>query len=152
MSFMGSLAHPRLSGSVRWTAAAVVVAFLFGQVATGVHSLSVRHTRCAEHGELVDLEAHPAVPAAPAGDWSKSLARDGVAAGGALEHGHHHCTLVPQRRDEAVLPHRPAVAGPAPRLSAAAHATADVGPAVRIALLRLAPKHSPPLATTCAGA
>lgn len=120
--------------------ASVLVA---GQFASSAHLLLVPHTVCPVHGELVHVE--------PGNEHHHAgLAGGGrFAAIGSVEtpeahHGHEHCVLVSNRRSLVAL--RPAAEGSLapPRLSAALEWLEDVSPGARVALLRLAPKQSPP--------
>ena len=111
---------------------------LVAQLVGFAHLAAVRHVRCAEHGELIELH----------GDDVATLARTtGDALGAAGEgHGHDHCLLGPVRRDGAALA--------VPEAARVARAEVDVArarPPVDVArlpipLLRLAPKSSPPRA------
>jgi hypothetical protein len=105
-----------------------------------VHVLVVRHATCPSHGEVVhgDLPEAPAVP-------SEGATFSGHPTAPADED--EHCLyLATRRRDLALLP-APAAALE-PRLAEAAAPAPDAPPLVlsSAALLRLAPKTSPPAA------
>jgi hypothetical protein len=125
-------------------AVALVAVGLFGQLAAYAHLAFTRHVTCADHGELVDAGAEPESlqrdPQATA-----TTAETVVGAQASAAHGHDHCLLAPVRRD------RGALTLPAAELLAVLARTDDlvapraIVPAPAIALLRLAPKSSPPV-------
>jgi hypothetical protein len=125
----------------------VALISLLPMLSTYVHLLLVQHSTCPEHGEIIDqpagqpgsadpftLAQRQAAPAQPA--WHSAESTD--------EHRHAHCTFVVSRRQvfvacvaiSAYL--APPLAHPAPPALQAAP------PVTRIAVLRLAPKQSPP--------
>ena len=115
-----------------WSVLAIV-ACLLGQLAGSVHSATVQHVACAEHGGVVELHGDRAPARQPAH----------TTIGASLEEGHHgHCErcATPAARFDGSAPiaHRPiaaATAAPSPPTPPRADA---------IARFRLAPKGSPP--------
>lgn len=127
-------------GLLRSCAAVGVLLLASGYASGLVHDLTAHHTRCAEHGELVDgADAQrDAAPAAASGD-AASVARPAAAAG---PERHDHCAAAALR--SAARP-QPGLAAASPHLSKALPPAPRAVPAVvAIALLRLAPKASPP--------
>jgi hypothetical protein len=141
---------------VRLGALAMVALFALGQLGSLAHFALVRHTRCADHGELVESGA-PASAATststPTGDPARGLlaeAHRSLAALTSAEPGsegadhHDHCSVAIHRRDAACA------TGQRPALSAAPRFIAAETPLQRgfevtgHELLRLAPKTSPP--------
>lgn len=119
----------------RFGAAFLAVAFLAAQMVAFGHQASVRHATCPEHGELVDATAP--------GLESLSAATTTIAAAPAPSQGHDHCSMWSPRREP--LGH----SGVAP-VAALAHEGLDL-PIIAtppglsgVAILRLAPKTSPP--------
>jgi len=122
-------------------AAALAALFAVGQLAGFLHLVTVRHQRCAEHGEVVDVQARRS-PSVAARDDQR--ARLDAAEPGDRDHRHEHCALAPQRRDEAaLLPQQAPLAQPPPCL-AQSPVPVETPPALGHALYRLAPKTSPP--------
>jgi hypothetical protein len=128
---------------MRWAASVLATVALVGQVTSFAHLVLVRHVRCAEHGELVELgKVNAAAPAATSRQRSSTIAADGSDDG----HGHDHCLIAPMRRDRAAL------GTPASFDSVHVDAYGTIGVAVAseipppIALIILAPKNSPPVA------
>jgi hypothetical protein len=123
---------------------------LFAQVGGAAHLALVSHVRCFEHDALVHAgsDKHDRVTAAaPAELAVSSVPTDGAA------HADDHCAVLVLRRREDGLaaPRAVALAAPAPTETASTppprHDEILVGP---VALLRLAPKASPPgLAGRC---
>jgi hypothetical protein len=129
------------------TALAFVLSSLFGLI----HEGTTTHTRCAEHGELID--GGPAVASASSAVASHAQLVHAAASRGAtvreLEaialHGHEHCSLASAMRESRVVPRSPVVA-PAPVAAGdLERAVARVGVAHHRELYRTAPKTSPPV-------
>lgn len=109
-----------------------------------LHVVLVRHATCPSHGEMVHGDVI-AVSAAPAGDDSRRSVSDHPVKG--PEEPDDHCLYLATRRQDlaalspgstsAILP----ASAVAPSAPAPAHAFVDPS-----ALLRLAPKTSPPAA------
>ncbi|MCK6545634.1 hypothetical protein L6R52_07170 [Myxococcota bacterium] len=137
----------RLASKERRSLIAALFAALlaFGQLAPFLHALGVEHSTCAEHGELIEVKdahaAHAAVPAAPADDAAVTAGREPPAPGA---HVHDHCEL-------ALHGSPPAFVDGASALAVALHASVERPFALEAAwapraVLRLAPKTSPPRA------
>ena len=101
-----------------------------------VHDLLAQHAVCVEHGELVELGKGPATAARPDGTVSSDAAE--VSAG-----GHEHCAMLAQRRGQAPLP-APAVIAVVPRSAFSSPEASRSEAPPQVALVRLAPKQSPP--------
>jgi hypothetical protein len=118
---------------------------LLGQAAAFAHLALVRHASCPQHADA--LVHAPAGAARPA-DLPRSLplrAGSGLPAGG--DHGDDHCLLAAFRRTglSGPVPERGLVLAPARSLTACRVVEQPDRPAP-VALLRLAPKSSPPIA------
>jgi hypothetical protein len=119
---------------------------LAAQLLTLGHLLIVRHTICPEHGEAIHSGSPSETQAlGPSHEGSTNApALDGGAA--PAEHEHDHCLAQANTRERfALLPAADSMPGPlllAPPLPSLAAVAAT--PAV--AVLRLAPKNSPPSA------
>lgn len=122
--------------SRRLQAALTAMAFVIAGVFSLVHEATTAHVRCAEHGEVTDVD--PGVHAAAA--QGETPVAEGQPQS---EHGHEHCL-------QQCAVHA-AAAQPAPAITAIAVVTDHVAiaelPAVaaRDALYRTAPKTSPPV-------
>jgi hypothetical protein len=127
--------------ALRSLAAALAAVALVGQLASFAHLALVRHVTCAEHGELIEVGRERALTAAAPHAAGAIVASTATSEA----HGHDHCLLAPMRRD--------GLARVAPRALDCAHVDAygTIGRAVDrqvpppIAVIRLAPKSSPPL-------
>src|SRR5213078_913452 len=86
----------------RFSGAAMAALFAVAQVASFAHSL-VRHERCAEHGELVDVPTGSVA----GGRWQAAdrSARVAAALLGGEGHQHDHCALAAHRRDSSAGSH-----------------------------------------------
>jgi hypothetical protein len=130
--------------ATRGFAALMAVIALAGQLSSFAHLVLVRHVRCAEHGEMIEVghaRTHLAtrsrrhIPATTVGDAAADES-----------HGHEHCLIAPMRRD------RLAGGSPASLDSAHLDAYGTIGPvedddlSPPLAVLTVAPKNSPPLA------
>jgi hypothetical protein len=122
------------SRTSRLSSVLALVACLSAQLAGAVHSASVRHVACSEHGGVVELHADADTPAV--------LQRDADTLRAARTESHHaHCELcatfsaVPHHHTPIASAHAPSFALPVPARSA---------PRFPYALFLLAPKGSPP--------
>jgi hypothetical protein len=125
---------PRLR---RRRAGAIVTALVLAICTVGVQAREAAtvHVRCAEHGELVHVQAHPPVHL-PAGTHLVPIGRDAAAG------GHEHCTFIGANhcvQVAAVVPACSVVSAIEPRPPAAG---AEVSAR---ATFRIAPKNSPPV-------
>jgi len=118
--------------------------WLLAQLASGAHLALVPHAVCAEHGELVEVNASasdgaPEAPdSGPRSDPGSESPSEGV-------DGHDHCFLAASREQ------RPLPASSAPCISPGDAGVVDerANDATTLpsfALYLLAPKHSPPTA------
>ena len=123
----------------RCLAATVAALTLAGQLSSFVHFVVVRHMVCPEHGELVELE-HTAPAATQANSPDRNVYR--TSGDEHPGHGHDHCLMTAQLRQRATLTQGEPVHVAGPEL--ARLAPAPGAPRAAVALLRLAPKHSPP--------
>ncbi len=137
------LAPARPCPAARLSAVALVLVFALGQLGSFAHLALVRHGRCAEHGELIDVHAgargEPPLAVVPPGEGACC----GPAALAGADH-HDHCAAATQRREQG------AAVGPQDGLSLLrpvalrpphAWQARDWGAG---AVYRLAPKTSPP--------
>jgi hypothetical protein len=124
----------------RWLGSGLALLFLVTQLSSFTHLLLVRHATCLAHGELIDLDASE-VARAPAAEGQAWVAVPATFA----DHGDQHCAVSTSRREKLGL--SPAVR---PVLSSSgvppSMAAPEAAPFVKsVALLRLAPKSSPPV-------
>jgi len=119
---------------------------LAAQLLTLGHLLVVRHTICPEHGEAIHSASSSQVQAMRPGH--QSAAADPALDSGATpaEHAHDHCLARANTRERFALLPVPELV-PGPLLAAATPPSPSVvGAAPALALLRVAPKNSPPSA------
>jgi hypothetical protein len=110
------------------------------------HLLVVRHTICPEHGEAIHSESPS--EAQTLGSSHEATAADPTLGAGAptAEHTHDHCLALANTRERfAPLPAPDVMPGPL-LVAATLPSLAIIGGAPAVALLRLAPKNSPPWA------
>ena len=143
--------------STRLGAALLVWAFTVSNLAALIHEATTTHTRCPEHGELVNgVAVTPSVD--DAAGLTAGLALAGRAEGaagltsalrslpGGPRHDHDHCTISCAPRERVVDPERIDLSGPV-RLLATEPVVATARPWVAAGqLYRTAPKTSPPAA------
>ena len=125
---------------------AISTLLLAAQLATLGHLLIVRHTICPEHGEMI----HSGLPsqAQTIRPPHQGSAADPALGGGAppAEHAHDHCLARANPRERfALLPALDSMFGPLPAATKLPPRLA-VAVAPAVAVLRLAPKNSPPSA------
>ena len=133
----------KASATVRAFIVALMAAATLAQLASISHEMTVRHFRCAEHGELTHVAAMAAAPEAlPAPRPTAALRTPESEAADAHEHcavaftiEGSSCTFSPNSAIGAVSPPPPAYP-----------ARAIVVPAGRTGVLASAPKTSPPSA------
>lgn len=116
---------------------ALAAVFLTAQLSAFQHRLEVQHAVCAEHGEQIHTAGSSSGPA---------HAESSVAASTpALDHGHDHCFAFLARREELAPASVPTIALPeGPAVERPAIAEGAIGALSPVAVLRLAPKSSPP--------
>ena len=110
---------------------------LAAQLSAFNHQLFVQHVTCVEHGEQIHVEGAPAaVPGA-----EPAVTASATAAG----HGHDHCSVFLARREEQAPVSAPALELPeGPAVERPVVEARSAGLPSPVALLRLAPKGSPP--------
>ena len=142
MSFAATQRHK--SRGARCLTTAVACAVLLGQLAGLAHQLVVRHTACAEHGELLHAgDTSSERRLAPASD--AALTARATDAFSSSDDGHDHC-LVASHRSAYRAP--PAAVAPASDRDGAvplAVVAPDAPRPAAVAVFRTAPKNSPPL-------
>jgi hypothetical protein len=115
-----------------------VVAFfaVASQLGSVAHLAFVRHVECADHGEMVEVSASPAVDHE---DKAAAFHPDS-----APTHEHDHCGIATLRRERTQTTSAPAAAAPQPRSDLGRTLVRAIAPPPSIAILDLAPKTSPP--------
>jgi len=89
---IGRLLISRKGKAGRFFAAALVVAMGVAQYSASWHEASVRHVRCAEHGEAIDVGAFADPGTSPA---RHRAAGTGIESADSTETpSHHHCAIV----------------------------------------------------------
>ena len=119
---------------------------LAAQLATLGHLSIVRHTICREHGEAIH-SGSPSQAQAMRSTQAGALADPALRGGGQpAAHSHDHCLAQAKTRERfALLPAPDAKPDPL-LLAAILPSLSAVGAAPAVAVLRLAPKNSPPWA------
>jgi hypothetical protein len=122
---------------------AVMAAATFAQLLSISHEMTVRHFRCAEHGELTHLAAlvAPAVEQPAQRTETALRARDTEATD-----AHEHCGVAFTVEGSSCTPSIAGVSGAAPRAPALRPAPSVVSWCGRAFVLASAPKTSPPSA------
>jgi hypothetical protein len=135
----------RASAAARTFTVAVMAAAIFAQLLSLSHEMTVRHFRCAEHGELTHVASVALTDAPAAAETGRAhpAARAPEREAGDV---HEHCGVAFTVEGSSCTPspggavgtvQAPAAARPAPSLAA---------PTGRAFVLASAPKTSPPLA------
>ena len=140
----GSLHNRRKTPRARFAAGLIAALSLVAQLGSVAHLAVVQHVTCLEHGEQIDVARESGAQAIAD---AKPVTEQRVAAASEPGHGHDHCPVAAFRRQRAFTETHARVLPPAtadPRVFVLA---AHVTPAPAIALLSLAPKSSPPLAS-----
>ena len=136
--------HPGVGLTARLFAAALIVGFGFSQLLASWHDAGVRHVRCAEHGEMVDVEAGSNLGPALADGRASGTTAEGTETSTPSEH--EHCAVALALRGSSQLQ----VVRAAARLVAppvAVRPAVDPAPRPgRSFVLASAPKTSPPSA------
>jgi hypothetical protein len=132
----------RASAAAKAFTVGVMAAAIFAQLLSISHEMTVRHFRCAEHGELT----HVAAMVASAAELSTQRTSDAFRAGETqAADGHEHCGVAFTVEGSSCAPSAGSAIGtvaPAP----ARPAPALVIPGGRAGVLASAPKTSPPSA------
>ena len=141
VNHLGSISLPKGAVVARLFAAVLSAALGFAQFSSAWHEATVRHVRCAEHGELTDVAAASPQATVPANARATIESSAGVTSA-----GHDHCSLVVAfRRNADVQVVR--VAKHFETLSLALRPASDLAPRPgRAFILACAPKTSPPAA------
>jgi hypothetical protein len=128
-------------GAAKLFAIALVATMLAAPIASSWHELTVRHVRCAEHGELTHVPTAPGLGVAPARSFA-SVDNPGREAPDA----HDHCSngFIVRGRLDVSFARSPVRWAPPPVLARAV-AEVVVSPG-RAFVLASAPKTSPPAA------
>ncbi len=140
----GSLHNRRNAPRARFAAGLIAALSLVAQLGSVAHLAVVQHVTCLEHGEQIDVARDSGAPAVAD---AKPVTEPHIAASGEPGHGHEHCPLAAFRRQRALPESHARVLPPATADPRAFVLAAHVTPAPAIALLSLAPKSSPPLAS-----
>ena len=137
-------AFSRRGAARRSIAVAVAGLCLAGQFASFAHLMSVRHVTCPEHGEIIHADA-----VANGSASRRSRGTDGAAlratAWTGARHGHELCVVWAQRRERAAMQRSSAAVRVEAPSRIPIEPRARVLPGSATALLRLAPKSSPPV-------
>jgi hypothetical protein len=133
----------RASAAARTFTAAVMAAALFAQLLSLSHEMTVRHFRCAEHGELTHVAslsaAEPAGPAAPTTAELRAPEREVAGA-------HEHCGVAFTVEGSSCTPSAGDAIGRVAAPPPLRPTSALVIPVGRVGVLASAPKTSPPSA------
>lgn len=129
----------------------VALISLLPMLSTYVHLLLVQHSTCPEHGEIIDQPAGQPAGQPTSAEPSTLAQRQAAPAQSAWhsaestdEHRHAHCTFVLSRRQVFVACVAISAYLAPPLEHPAPPAVQAERPPTRIAVLRLAPKQSPP--------
>jgi len=109
-----------------------------GQLTAAVHIVVAPHVLCAEHGELIEIGLARADVARAPSD-AGSLIADAT-----TERGHDHCALAALGRSGVALGRGPMHEAPVAHDKTNTPAISIDSQSPAIAILRLAPKNSPP--------
>jgi hypothetical protein len=135
--------HHGFSTAARAFTLAAVVAASLGQFASLAHEMTVRHFRCAEHGELTHVAAVASAPLADASGRAEA-AKDALRApSAAVVDAHEHCGLTFTVEGNAPTPSASATGRLAPPPPAPTPAPPRLQGG-RVVALAAAPKTSPP--------
>lgn len=140
------------SGTRRLPAALLLLLVVVAQISSYAHLVLVPHVLCLEHGDFVESHEQAApdeagAAAAASGDASAlGTTLSQAPAAPEVGHGHEHCLLASHHRGWVALPEGRCfeTEGLARSEPEACGTPANSGPCA-IALLRLAPKTSPPV-------
>jgi len=133
----------RASVTARAFTVAVMAAATFAQLLSISHEMTVRHFRCAEHGELTHVAPMMAgaveIPARSSNDTFRAPESD-------VADGHEHCGVVFTIEGSSCTSSRSSAVGTVSLPPAARPARAVIPPIGRVGVLASAPKTSPPSA------
>jgi hypothetical protein len=136
--------HQRgILGRLRSCATVGALFLVAGHAAGLAHDLTAQHARCAEHGELLDIDETQAASGAPALLASRSEVAVASTPAPPSAAQHDHCAVAALRSaawDESSS----AESAPQPEFIAAVQLPSAPALGGSLALLRVAPKGSPP--------
>jgi hypothetical protein len=136
----------RVQRLFRGTGAALAIVILASPLLGTLHDATVRHVACPEDGQLIDAPVGaPHAHARAAGKLPTLFAEHEPAADASGEN-HEHCVIALQAHQRAREQSRGAFVSATPETSLTASGPRDPLQLHSLALYRLAPKASPPLA------
>jgi hypothetical protein len=136
----------RLHRLFRGTGAALALVILAAPVLGSLHDATVRHVACPEDGELIDAPVEaPHAHARATGEARTLFAEQGPAAE-AFGENHQHCAITLQAHQRAREPQRSPFVVATPEMPLIASGLPQPLRLHNLAVYRLAPKASPPLA------
>lgn len=135
--------HPK-DRAIRVSSGAVAALCILTQMALLLHMVLVRHTICAEHGELVEQPARGAGAAVVASLTDAERTNAAATQGTSETYGHDHCTVCAQRRERAVLQQASEAVVPPPGDAVALLAGVATQVTRTCPIYLIAPKNSPP--------
>ena len=135
--------HHRSSAAAKAFTVAVMAAATFAQLLSISHEMTVRHFRCAEHGELTHVAAMAAAPAEALSYRTNDalLARDAE-----TRDAHEHCGVAFTIEGSSCTPSIGSVSSVEPPAPAPRPAPSALSWHERAFVLASAPKTSPPSA------
>jgi hypothetical protein len=133
----------RASAAAKAFTVAVMAAATLAQLSSIAHEMTVRHFRCAEHGELTHLAALATSPEAVPARRSTDALR---APEGETADAHEHCGVAFTVEGSSCTPSAGSVIGTVAPAPAVRPLPALVIPGGRAVVLASAPKTSPPTA------
>jgi hypothetical protein len=134
----------RVQRLFRGTGAALAIVILASPLLGSLHEATVRHVACPEDGQLIDAPVGAPHPhARAAGEGPALFAEHGREADAS---GENHCVIAVQAQQRAREQSRGAFVSATPETSLTASGPRDPLQLHSLALYRLAPKASPPLA------
>ena len=120
----------------------LLATLLFAQFAATNHELTVRHTICLQHGEVVDVEGRDAPSATSVAPGTQFSATNSEP----LPTHHQHCLFVASRGKRNFFRVAKPSAAQLPRDAQPAVVSTSEVRRASVAAYLIAPKHSPPLA------
>jgi len=136
----------RLHRLFRRTGAALAVVLLAAPVLGSLHDATVRHVACPEDGELIDAPVEAPHAHARATGQAPALFAEHAPAAGISGEGHQHCAIALQAHQRTREQQRSAFVVATPEETLISSGPRDPLPLHNLAVYRLAPKASPPLA------
>ena len=144
----GTVIRARLNRLFRGTGAALAVVLLAAPVLGSLHDATVRHVACPQDGELIDAPIEAPHAHARATGEARTLFAEHAPAADAAGENHQHCAITLQAHQRArEQQQRGTLVVATPEASLIASGPADpLRLHTLLAVYRLAPKASPPLA------